>query len=94
MRAERSRGWRIRSQSWRNELIETDIRQKARQCRAFSFRVRAVAGPKFFRSVFLLGAILPHLKHRLQKTLRRRTIAMFEITVAATRHASDFSLEH
>jgi hypothetical protein len=40
MRAERFRGWRIRSPSWRNELIEKDIRQKARQCRAFSFRGR------------------------------------------------------
>jgi hypothetical protein len=37
MRAERSRGSRIRSPSWRNELIEKEIRKKARQCRAFVF---------------------------------------------------------
>ena len=37
MRAEKSRGSRIRSQSWRNELIKKDIRQKARLCRAFFF---------------------------------------------------------
>jgi hypothetical protein len=39
MRAERSRGSRIRSPSSRNELIEKEIRQKARQCRAFFFFV-------------------------------------------------------
>jgi hypothetical protein len=37
MRAERSRGSHIRSPSSRNELIEKEIRQKARQCRAFFF---------------------------------------------------------
>jgi hypothetical protein len=37
MRAERSRGSRIRSPSSRNELIEKEIRQKARHCRAFLF---------------------------------------------------------
>jgi hypothetical protein len=35
MPAARSRGSRIRSPSWRNELIKKDIRQKARQFRAF-----------------------------------------------------------
>jgi hypothetical protein len=35
MRAERFRGLRIKSQNLRNELIEKDIRQKARLCRAF-----------------------------------------------------------
>jgi hypothetical protein len=37
MRAEKYRGSRIRSPSWRNELKENEVRQKARQCRAFSF---------------------------------------------------------
>ena len=44
MRAEKSRVSRIRSPSSRNELIETEIRQKARRRRAFSF-CRQVASP-------------------------------------------------
>src|ERR1700689_756679 len=44
MRAEKSRGSRMRSPSSRNELIETEIRQKARPRRAFSF-CRQVASP-------------------------------------------------
>jgi hypothetical protein len=53
--------------SWRNELIEKDIRQKARLCRAFFFFALATRHGRrltnSFAAVFLLGAILPHLKH-------------------------------
>src|ERR1700694_4844934 len=37
MRAERSRASRIRSPNSPNELMEKEIRQKARECRAFFF---------------------------------------------------------
>jgi len=37
MRAERFRGSRIRSPSWRNELIEKDIRQKSPAVPGFFF---------------------------------------------------------
>jgi hypothetical protein len=43
MRAERFRGWRIRSPSWRNELIEKDIRQKSPAVPGFFFLHRLVA---------------------------------------------------
>jgi hypothetical protein len=46
-----------------NELIEEDTRQEARLCRAFSFAVCAVWSCS---PVFLLAAILPHLKHGRQ----------------------------
>jgi hypothetical protein len=99
MRAERFRGWRIRSPSWRNELIEKDIRQKARQCRAFSFRGRVapwiaaceiLAGQYFYR---------PHLRRMKQAGLMkapagrsdpegRMTGHAFERAIAAKRRAS------
>jgi hypothetical protein len=43
MRAGRFRGWRIRSPSSRNELIDTAIHRQARHSRAFLF-----AGPFYF----------------------------------------------
>jgi hypothetical protein len=75
MRAERSRGSRIRSQSWRNELIEKDIRQKGPAMPGFFFFALALPEGCGFRIlsrlVHLFGAIMPHLKHGiLAKPLR------------------------
>jgi hypothetical protein len=53
MRAGRFRVWRIRSPSSRNELIETDIRQKARQCRAFLFPAFFIPTPFTSKPLFV-----------------------------------------
>jgi hypothetical protein len=67
MRAERFRAWRIRSPSWRNELIENEHSSKSPAALpGFFFLVSLCAEPSVrdcCASVFLLDAILPHLKH-------------------------------
>ena len=55
MRAGKFRGWRIRSPSSRNELIESDICQQARQCRAFLFP--GFLFPKLFTSALYGSAV-------------------------------------
>jgi hypothetical protein len=93
MPAERSRASRIRSPSWQNELINKVIRQKARLRRAFLLCSHAVpqttADEILAPPVFLLAAILPHLKPGARSwiviALCRRDGAVFAFDRAMSR---------